>query len=270
MTGRGLSYLLTITVIGFVAQFVDGTLGMGYGVFSATLLVAAGFAPVLVSASVHAAEVVCTLVSGISHHSLGNVDRKLVLSLAIPGTVGGVAGALFLANVNGKAVKPWVAGILLVMGIIIIWRFMVRGQVDETAPGGDGGACEQGSNGLSRGRIAAVGFIAAAFDAFGGGGWGPIATPTLLLGHNVKPHKVVGSVNLSEFFVTVAITVTFLFSVGLEHFDWTITGCMLVGGVLAAPTAAWLCRKLPHKVLGILIGVLLVLTNLRTIILALG
>ncbi|MCU0612935.1 MAG: sulfite exporter TauE/SafE family protein, partial [Candidatus Eisenbacteria bacterium] len=215
MGERSLSYLLTITVIGFVAQFVDGTLGMGYGVFSATLLVAAGLAPVLVSASVHAAEVVTTLVSGVAHHSFGNVDRRLVLSLVIPGMIGGVAGALFLANVDGKVVKPWVAGILLVMGIIIIWRFVAKGSVEESAACcGDGATVEQGSSGLSRTKLAIVGFIAAAFDAFGGGGWGPITTPTLLLGHNVKPHKVVGSVNLCEFFVTVAITVTFIFSVG--------------------------------------------------------
>jgi hypothetical protein len=269
MSERSFAYLFTITAIGFVAQFIDGTLGMGHGVFSATLLVAAGLAPVLVSASVHAAEVVSTLVSGIAHHSLGNVDRKLVLSLAIPGVLGGVAGALFLANVPGKVVKPWVAGILLVMGVIIIWRFLSKRGTDNPASCcNDAGTVASSPNGLSRARLALVGFIAAAFDAFGGGGWGPITTPTLLLGHNVKPHRVVGSVNFTEFFVTVAITVTFIFSVGAENFNWTIMLCMLVGGVIAAPTAAWLCKKLPHKVLGVLIGVLLVLTNLRTIVLA--
>ncbi len=270
MNERTFSRLLVIVAIGFVAQFVDGTLGMGYGVFSATLLVASGLAPVLVSASVHAAEVVTTLVSGISHHSFGNVDRQLVLSLAIPGVAGGVGGALFLANVPGRQVKPWVAAILLVMGLVIVWRFATRKDTELLRDGGRDDAEKVGKAGLSRARIGIVGFVAAAFDAFGGGGWGPIATPTLLLGHNVKPHTVVGSVNFCEFFVTLAITITFLFSVGPEHFDWTITLCLLVGGVLAAPVAAWICRTLPHRVLGILIGAPLVVTNLRTIILALG
>ncbi|MBN1425153.1 sulfite exporter TauE/SafE family protein [Candidatus Fermentibacteria bacterium] len=269
MSERHLSYLLTIGLIGFVAQFVDGTLGMGYGVFSTTLLMAAGLAPAIASASVHTAETVTTLVSGVAHHRLGNVDRKLVTALVIPGVFGGVAGALFLSNVPGKIVKPWVAGILLVMGIIVIWRFVARGEVDETPSADEKSQIGPNGAGLSRMRLTVVGFVAAALDAFGGGGWGPVTTPTLLLGHNVKPHRVVGSVNMSEFFVTTAITVTFLFSIGPENFDWTIVACMLVGGVIAAPTAAWLCRKLPHKLLGILIGVLLVLTNLRTIILTL-
>lgn len=263
MTQRALARIVSVALIGFVAQFVDGTLGMGYGVFSATLLVASGLMPKMVSASVHTAEVFSTLASGLAHHGFGNVDKTLVVALSIPGVLGGVVGALCLANVPGEAVKPWVAGFLLCMGVVVVMRFM-REKPNCQAPGQN-----DAPKGLSKGRIGLVGFLAAALDAFGGGGWGPIATPTLLLGHNVMPHKVIGSVNLSEFFVTSAIALTFMLSIGPEHFEWTIVACLLVGGVLAAPTAAWVCKKLPHRALGISVGVLLVLTNIRTLWLAL-
>jgi len=279
MGEQGLVFLLLMGIVGFVAQFVDGTLGMGYGLFSTSLLVAAGLLPVVASASVHTAEIVSTLVSGLSHHRLGNVDRRLVVPLASSGVVGAVAGALLLSNVPGQIIKPYVAGILLIMGILVTWRFVVKnnvlkdtrkkekGEKDASLPAESSSAFLPEKE-LSTWKLVIIGFIAASFDAFGGGGWGPITTPTLILNHNTNPHQVVGSVNLAEFFVILAASITFFFAIGPENFDWVIVICLMVGGVIAAPMAAYICRKLPHKWLGILIGGLLILTNLRTLILA--
>ncbi len=249
------TFLIGILLAGFAAQFIDGTLGMGYGVSSTSLLVAVGLAPAIASASVHTAEIVTTLVSGIAHHQLGNVKRELVLPLAIPGVMGGVLGAYFLSSVPGKAIKPWVAGLLLVMGGLIVYRFLARKEWV--------GAGKR----LSRPRITILGLVAGFLDAMGGGGWGPVATPSLILAEDNQPHEVVGSVNLVEFFVTMAETITFALTIGLEAFRWDIVVAMLVGGVIAAPIAAWVCKKLPHRVMGILIGILLILLNVRTLVL---
>jgi uncharacterized membrane protein YfcA len=248
-------FLIGILLAGFAAQFIDGTLGMGYGASSASLLVAIGLAPAVASASVHTAEIVTTLVSGIAHHQLGNVRRDLVLPLAIPGVIGGVLGAYFLSSIPAKTIKPWVAGLLLVMGCLILYRFIARTTRDV--------AGKQ----LSRPRIVTLGLMAGFLDAVGGGGGGPVATPSLILADNGQPHEVVGSVNVVEFFVTMAETITFALTIGLEAFRWDIVMALLVGGVGAAPVAAWLCRKLPHRVIGILIGALLILLNVRTLVL---
>jgi uncharacterized membrane protein YfcA len=250
-----ITFLIGIALAGFAAQFIDGTLGLGYGVSSTSLLVATGLAPAIASASVHTAEIVTTLVSGIVHHQLGNVKRELVLPLAIPGVIGGMLGAYFLSSIPGKTIKPWMAGLLLVMGCLIVYRFLRR-----TKRGVAGKR-------LSTPKMALLGLVAAFLDAVGGGGWGPLATPSLILAENGQPHEVVGSVNLVEFFVTLAETITFALTIGLEAFRWDIVAALLVGGVIAAPIAAWVCKKLPHRTMGILIGVLLILLNVRTLVL---
>jgi uncharacterized membrane protein YfcA len=248
-------FFLAMIAVGYLAQFVDGTLGMGYGVFSASLLVSIGLYPVVASASVHMAEIFTTLLSGVSHFKLGNVKRDLVVSLAVPGVIGGVAGAYFLASVPGRTIKPFVAAILLMMGLVILYRFLARKN-----------PIPSGNSSHSRGKLTLLGFVAGFMDAVGGGGWGPIATPSLILGGNDEPRQVVGSVNLVEFFVTVAETLTFLITVGPEAFRWDIVVALLIGGAVAAPTAAFLCKKLPHKALGSLIGVALIGFNVRTLL----
>jgi uncharacterized membrane protein YfcA len=248
-------FFIAMVIVGYLAQFVDGTLGMGYGVFSASLLVSIGLYPVIASASVHTAEVFTTLLSGAFHFRFGNVKRDLVLSLAIPGVIGGVAGAYFLASVPGKTIKPFVAVILLMMGLLILYRFLVK--KNPITPE---------NNGHSRGKLTLLGLVAGFMDAVGGGGWGPIATPSLILAGSDEPRQVVGSINLVEFFVTVAETLTFLIIVGPEAFRWDIVVSLLIGGAIAAPTAAFLCKKLPAKALGSLIGVALVGLNVRTLL----
>ena len=163
------TFLIGILLVGFAAQFIDGTLGMGYGVSSTSLLMAVGLAPAIASASVHTAEIATTLVSGIAHHQLGNVKRELVIPMVIPGVIGGSLGAYFLSSIPGKTIKPWVAGLLLTMGCLIVYRFFTR--------------TERGVTGkrLSRPKMAFLGLVAGFLDAVGGGGWGPVATPSLIL-----------------------------------------------------------------------------------------
>ncbi len=250
--------LVAFALAGAVAELIDGSLGMGFGVTGSTILVAAGFGPAVASASVHGAEVFTSFASGTSHLKLGNVDRSLLWALALPGVVGGALGALLLTGFNSDLARPVVASILLCLGALIVVRFLRRspkGAVRKPA---------------SRARITALGFTAAAVDAFGGGGWGPIATPTLILGSDIEPRRAVGTVNLAEFFVTLAITVTFLVTLGASGYQWGFVVAVAVGGVVCAPAAAWVTARLPASRLGIVVGVLLVALNLRTILQSAG
>jgi len=257
--------LIVFFIIGYVAQFIDGTVGMGYGAFSATLLIGMGIMPVLASASIHTAEIFTTLFSGISHFKLGNVKKEWLLLLAIPGVIGGALGAYFLTSIPGNTMKPYVAGFLLIMGIVVLYRFIpMRKASDSTR------LSKTLSNPkFSSRKIVLLGFIASFFDAVGGGGWGPIATPGLILTEDEEPRKVIGTVNMVEFFVTIAIAVTFFIFLGTEEYDWQMIGLLLVGGAIAAPVAAYLCKKLPARILGILVGFALVGYNLRTILIIL-
>ena len=250
--------LLAFALAGAAAELIDGSLGMGFGVTGSTILVASGFGPAVSSASVHGAEVFTSLASGTSHLKLGNVDRKLLWALALPGVVGGVLGAFLLSGFDSALARPLVAAILFCLGVLIVLRFVKQGTV------------ERPKVPASRGRIAALGFTAASVDAFGGGGWGPIATPTLILGSSVEPRRAVGTVNLAEFFVTLAITVTFLATLGPSGYQWSFVAAVAVGGVLCAPAGAWITARLPAPRLGVVVGVLLVALNARTILQSAG
>ncbi|MDQ1105759.1 putative membrane protein YfcA [Nocardioides zeae] len=246
--------LIVLGVVGFLAQLVDGSLGMAYGVTSSTLLLAAGVAPAAASAAVHFSEIGTSLVSGFSHHRLGNVDWRTVAILAGPGFVGAFVGATFLVSLPGDTAKPWVAGILLVLGLYVIYRFLVL----------------RGRRPQFRGRpsarfLAPMGLFGGALDAIGGGGWGPVGTTTLLSSGRLEPRKVVGSIDTSEFVVAVGGSLGFLVGLGAAGIDWGYALALLAGGVVAAPIAAYLVKILPARVLGVAAGGLIVLTNSTTI-----
>lgn len=247
--------LLEIGVIGFLAQIVDGTLGMGYGVTSSALLISLGIYPALASASVHTSELFTTLVSGVSHFKFGNIRKDLLRPLIFFGIIGGIIGASTLVKLPAKPIKLAVGSILLIMGGIIIYRFTFRHKQIENPD----------IKKYPINRLRALGFFAAFIDALGGGGWGPICTPALVI-TGTEPSKAVGSVNLAEFFVTVAITSTFIVLIGAENFRWDCVLALLTGGIIAAPLAAFGCKKLPQRFLGISVGLLVIVLSLRMIL----
>jgi len=241
--------ILIYVLVGFVAQIIDGALGMAYGVSSTSFLLSIGVSPAAASASVHAAEVVTSGVSGLSHLRLGNVDKKLFRNLLIPGVIGGVIGAYVLTTLPGDKIKPYIAIYLLIMGLVILYRAF-RG-VSQTEP---------------KTPLIPLGLVGGFFDAIGGGGWGPVVTTTLVArGHT--PRFTVGSVNLAEFFVTLFESITFFLTIGLVH--WHIILGLLIGGVLAAPLAAYVCKRLPARALMIMVGLLISALSIRTIYLSL-
>lgn len=246
-----LSFLLYV-LVGFLAQLIDGALGMAYGVSSNTFLLSLGIPPAAASASVHMAEVVTTGVSGVSHWRLGNIDWNLVKRLLIPGVLGGIAGAYLLTSIDGNVIKPFVSAYLLLMGVIIL----VKASRYDPKP----------HSGAHTARVSALGTVGGFFDAIGGGGWGPIVTTTLVA-RGKDTRLTIGSVNFSEFFVTLAESITFVLTLSFAQY-WQIILGLLVGGVIAAPLAAILTRKLPVKALMMLVGVLIIVLSIRTILLA--
>jgi uncharacterized protein len=251
--------LLVLGLVGLMAQLVDGSLGMAYGVTSSTLLLATGIAPAAASAAVHFSEIGTTLVSGFSHHKLGNVDWRTVGIIAVPGGVGAFVGATFLASLPGEVAKPWVAGLLLALGIYVIYRFLAMGGRRPTFQGAHSPAF-----------LAPLGVVAGAMDAVGGGGWGPVGTPTLLASGKLEPRKVIGSIDTSEFVVAVGGSLGFLFALGSQGIRWDIALALLVGGAIAAPAAAWLVRHFRPRVLAVAAGGLIILTNTKTVLESLG
>lgn len=246
--------LIVLALVGFLAQLVDGSLGMAYGATSSTLVLAAGFSPVVASASVHLAELGTTFVSGASHWRFGNVDWRTVRRIGIPGALGGFAGAVVLGHVSAEVAKPWMSGILLGLGVYILGRFTL-GRVDQ----------REGRR-YVRGRyLVPLGLVGGFVDATGGGGWGPVTTPTLLATGRMEPRKVVGSVDTSEFLVSLAASAGFLLTLGTEVVAGRVLVGLLIGGVVAAPLAAWLVRKVTARLLGALVGGFIVLINVRTI-----
>ena len=248
----GLNILLYV-VVGFIAQMIDGALGMAYGVSSNTFLLSLGIPPAAASASVHMAEVVTTGISGFSHWRLGNVDWKLVRRLLLPGVVGGVVGAYLLTSIDGNIIKPYIAAYLLVMGGVIIYKAFTmkpRNKPDE----------------YHGPRVSWLGLIGGFCDAIGGGGWGPVVTSTLVA-RGKYARTTIGSVNFSEFFVTFAESITFVLALSFGQY-WQIILGLLIGGAIAAPLAALLSQKLPLKTLMIVVGILIILLSLRTLYLA--
>lgn len=242
-------FLLYVTV-GLVAQMVDGAVGMAYGVTSSSVLLSFGMPPATASACVHASETFTTAASGAAHWKLGNVDKRLIARLAVPGMIGGALGAYVLSNISGDTIKPIIAIYLLLMGVYIVWKALQPPPVLHEPPR----------------HVAPLGFVGGFVDSVGGGGWGPIVT-SALIGQGTTPRYAIGTVNLAEFFVTLTVTLTFLFTIGLEM--WPIIAGLVLGGILAAPFAALVTKHLPDKPLMIIVGCVIVLLSLRTLLVAL-
>lgn len=228
---------LWFILIGFVAQLVDGALGMAYGVISTSAMIALGVPPALASANVHAAEVFTTAASGVSHSIAKNVDWKIFWRLAIFGAVGGAVGAFLVSKVDTDVMRPAIAAYLFGMGGIVIWK----------------GVRAKGSE-PKIGRVRLLGLFGGMADAIGGGGWGPVVASNLIA-RGGDPGKMVGTVNLAEFFVTLAVSGAFLLALG-PTFGKAALG-LLIGGVVAAPIAAWAARRVPRQLFTVIVGALI-------------
>ncbi len=239
-----LSDLLLFIAVGFAAQLVDGAIGMAYGLTSTAVLLSLGIPPATASASVHAAEIFTTGASGLSHWRFGNVDRSLFIRLAIPGAVGGVIGAYLLTELPGDIVQPVVSAYLAIMGTVVLWRALRRQVPEPKTPR----------------HVPLLGLSGGFLDAIGGGGWGAMVASTLV-GSGTKARLAIGSTNAAEFVVTASISATFILTIGLDL--WPIIAGLILGGVLAAPFAAYVTRNLPDRPLMILVGIVIIVLSLR-------
>jgi uncharacterized membrane protein YfcA len=241
--------LALYTVAGFLAQLIDGTLSMGYGVSATSLLLAFGAQPAAASASVHTAEVVATAFSAYNHWKLRNVVASFVRRLLIPGVLGAILGGYILTTLPGNVIKPFMAAYLIVMGAIILlkaWRRSVHVGSEK--------------------HLTPLGFAGGFFDTIGGGGWGPIVAGTLLARGN-EPRTTIGSVAFAEFFVTFAASATLLLTVGVS--SWLPIAGLALGSAIASPIAARLTGRIPARPLMVVVGIVVILLSVRTIVMAL-
>lgn len=250
--------LLAIALAGFGAQLVDGSLGMGYGLTSSTLLIAIGLTPAMASASVHLAEIGTTAASAISHIKMGNVDKTVLRRIALPGAIGAFAGATVLSSLSTSAARPWASAILFVLGFYVLFRYLRHRTV----------ALKKGRPGKR--FLAPLGLIGGFIDATGGGGWGPVTTPALLANGRMAPNRVIGTMNTAEFLVAVAASVGFLIGLGLSALNFEILIPLMLGGIIAAPIGAWIAHRMPMRIMGVAVGGMIIFTNSLTLMKAFG
>jgi uncharacterized membrane protein YfcA len=242
---------LTVTLfalVGAAAQFVDGLLGMGFGITSASLLTVLGYSAVAASAGTHAAKVGTTLVSGVSHWREGNVDWRVLITVGVPGAIGAFIGAVVLTTIALDGARIWMAAILFLLGLTIIARF---GYGKSLFP----------AMKLRTRNLWPIGLFGGFVDATGGGGWGPVATPSLMTVTRHKPHRIVGTVSASEFLVAASASIGFLFGAGEAGVPWLAVMGLVIGGVITAPIAARLAKKAPTAPLGVAVGGMVLMAN---------
>jgi uncharacterized membrane protein YfcA len=254
--------LLLFAVAGFVASFVDGALGMGFGPTSSSILLASGLAPRAVSASVNIAKVVTGVASGFAHWRFRNLDRTLVLKLAVPGCLGAIIGVTVLSSISGPTLRPYLAMLLTLIGARILVRFaqpLPPQQKDlESIPGSQKKTIRYDPRGVK--TAAFIGGITNGLI----GAWGPVVTP-FLLHRGVRPRYAIGCVNSAEIAVATTSAFSIVGALGSNDFSPALVLALLVGGVVAAPLAAWATRRIPTRPMGVAVATLLLLTNAREI-----
>jgi uncharacterized membrane protein YfcA len=249
--------LLLVSIAGFLAQLVDGAMGMAFGITSTTLLIFLAYNPAAASAIVHLAEIVTSSISGFSHIKFGNVDWHALVKVAVPGAVGAFIGAVLLSSVDLSAARPWTASILFTLGALVLYRF--------TRP------IILGKKRRARARwLAPLGLVGGFIDSTGGGGWGPVVTTSLTASNALEPRKAIGTTNTAEFVIAIAASVGFIFGLGASEIPWDAVLALLIGGGLAAPIAAWLVSKAPQRLLGIMVGNLIIALNIDQLSKAFG
>ncbi|MFN8354383.1 MAG: sulfite exporter TauE/SafE family protein [Spirosomataceae bacterium] len=249
---NSLDYTILIFMLGgFIAQMIDGALGMAYGVSATTFLMSFGVSPAAASASVHASEIFTSGVSGLSHLKFGNVNKKLFRHLLLPGVIGSIIGAYVLSSLEDYSnyIKPIVSVYTLYLGVRIIIKAWLKSAKRKPIK-----------------RLGLLAFAGGTLDAIGGGGWGPVVSSTLIA-NGRNPIYTIGSVNLAEFFVSLASSVTFIMFMGLSH--WQVILGLILGGTIAAPFAALIVRKIPVRPMFIFVGVVVIIVSLRILVKAL-
>jgi len=234
--------LLPFIAVGFLAQLVDGALGMAFGVISSTLILSLGITPAAASAGVHTVESFTTAASAISHVAHKNVDWRLFARLVVAGMIGGILGAYVLASVAAEMARPFVMTYLAAIGVYLLYRGF-KYPPREREPK----------------LVVPLGLVGGFLDAAGGGGWGAVVTSNLLV-QGASPRKVIGTVSTAEFFVTVTVSATFIAALGVQAFTVATVG-LLIGGIAAAPLGAFLAAHVPAKPLMIAVGLILTLTS---------
>ena len=255
--------LILFALAGFAATFVDGALGMGFGPTSSSILLGLGLAPAAASTSVNIAKIVTGVASAIAHWRFRNIDAGLVFALAVPGCAGAVLGGTILSNVDGATIRPYLALLLSIVGVRILIRFLhsagATANSDEAAEATAIGTVKRTPRGVS--------IVALMGGATNGliGAWGPVVTP-FLLNRAVHPRVAIGSVNTAEVAVASASAFSLIGSIGIAGVDLAVLLSMLVGGVVAAPLAAWMIRFVPARPMGVAVGILLLMTNARPMV----
>ncbi len=239
--------ILLFVLVGFIAQVIDGAIGMAYGLSATSVLLSLGVTPAVASSTVHAAEVFTTGASGVAHWRLGNINKNIFWKLMLPGVAGGIIGAYILVSIPTETIQPVIAVYLLVLGGVILRKAIRHGRVQQT----------------EQRHVRKIGFAGALSDAIGGGGWGPMVTSTLI-GRGMEPRFAVGTSNAAEFFITVAISVTFLGTIGLEL--WPMITGLIIGGVAAAPFGALLARYLPARALMFMVALVIIILSVRNLV----
>jgi len=241
-----------MVLVGFLAEIVAGSMGMGYGVICTTILLILNIPPPIISASIHSAESFTTAAGSISHYRFGNVNKKLTRLLAVPAIIGAVGGALLLTYVGeryAKMTKPVIAAYTMYLGIRILQNAFTK---------------KNGSNGVRKKKtnITVLGLVGGFIDSFGGGGWGPLVTGTFIKnGHT--PRYVIGTSTVAKFILTLASAITFIFTVGIHH--WNLVAGLLLGGIITAPFSAMLTAKLPMRKMFVAVGIVVIAMSLITI-----
>lgn len=274
--------LLIVLAVGFAAQLIDGSLGMGFGVLSMSLLLAAGVLPAVASATVHIAKIFTAIASGAAHWRFGNVDGRVFLLLGIPGALGGYLGAVLLSNLSLAAARPYVSTVLLVLGVVILARFLhgrrqrrlaaeaaeadLPVTTDESAAVEGPTTAAESASRRPAWLLVPLGLVGGFVDASGGGGWGPVTTSTIVASGRLSARTTIGTVNAAELLVALSASAGFLVELGGEGVRWDVTGAMLLGGVLAAIPAAWMVRHINERILGIAVGALVLLLSIDSVL----
>ncbi|UCH31122.1 MAG: sulfite exporter TauE/SafE family protein [Candidatus Bathyarchaeota archaeon] len=247
---------LIYVIVGLSIGFVDSSLGMGYGVTATSVLVTFGIAPAVASASIHTSEGFVDIISAISHWKFRNIETNMLLPLVLPGVIGAALGATLLSWISTEIAKPLIGFILLSMGLLILVRHIKKNTRNQTRK-------------IPPKLIPLLGFFAAFIDVTGGGGWGPICTPTFII-NGTEPRKAVGTVEATEPFISLTAMIVFGILIGFETFLWNIVIPILIGGILLTPVAAWITNRVPKKALGILIGFWVTFLSVRMILKFIG